>query len=312
MQTFEDVTFTSFVAVQPLCSLLKQSLTRKPSRLITSFGDKLCLWNEDLELLREVIFEDTKKITSVIQLMDGKLAIGFNNGRVLLVNSNTFEIDVSLDKACVLSIIQLRNGLLVHGGNDHLIRLWDVYRENPICLSIFSEASNILRIFQLRDGRIAYTSCMYQVHILELQNRELVSTGLKAKCLDRRYMRTILQLDDHTLIVGGEERIIIFDLATLIRKKVVRIDSTITQMVPWKGRILCVGTSRSIWSVNEQGYDMQTLVEFEKHHLVLAIEVTSKNLVVGCDSGLFFFDLSGTMLRTVKCGVENWFMSFCS
>ncbi len=304
MQTFEDVTFTSLDSVQPLAALLKNKFRlKKPCRILTGGLDILHIWSNELELLQQVQLNDRAKYDEVYcstQLQDGRIAIGFSNGLVIIVNDHTLKIVAELrnDNRSIWTMAQLRNGLLVCGGDEGNLRLWNLHDKNgPTCTHKFPDNGNIRKVIQLRDGRLALSSFTYTVHLLQVVNQEIQSTGPKARILGSGYVRAMLQIDDNTLLTGGDEQNLVFyDLKTLNRTRQIAIYSTIWNFVPLdSGRILYCGSSGAVHSVNERGEDSITICEENKYSVNIA--ATNKYIVTGCNNVVIFFDHTGKKVK---------------
>jgi WD40 repeat protein len=306
MQTFEDVVFTSRESAQSLTTLLKKQFARKRPKLFLAGGsNKLVVWSEELEIVKKVQLgpdndSDYDQIYSGAQLSDGRIALGYRNGLVVLVNNQTLEIETILreDTQSIWTVAQLRNGMLVCGGDEGNLRLWNLFHEDgPKCISKYHENSNIRKVIQLWDGRIIFSSFLHSLTILELAHGELKSTGLTAPMSNSAYLRAIVQLDENTLLAAGdEEKIDFYDLRTLQRTRQIALDTTVWNFAPWKdGQYLHAGSSGNVSYYNVKSEEQGKVVVANKYTVGFA--ATNKYIACGSSDGVIFYDLHGRIAK---------------
>lgn len=177
---------------------------------------------------------------SLIQLEDGRLVSGGNDGMIKLFDKMSLECldSFKAHSNWVTSLHQLHDGRLISGGNDSQIIVWNIFTFKKI--TSFQGHSNWVTSFtQLSDGRLVSGGNDNMIKFWNMTNFECVDS-FKAGSYE---VTSLLELDDGRLVSGGIDNMIKFwDVTThLCLYSIKAHTSCVTSLVQLKNKSLVSG-----------------------------------------------------------------------
>ena len=118
----------------------------------------------------------------------------------------------------VSHVIQLTDGRLVSGGDDHTLRIWDTISGSCL-MTLEGNNDSVRSVIQLTDGRLV--SC-------SVDNTLKIWSAISGVCLmtlegDTGYMTCMVQLTDGRLVFSSNDRAIrIWNIMSLSQQKWIR------------------------------------------------------------------------------------------
>ena len=211
--------------------------------------NKLNKVTQDVSKIQVATTITTKyKIISLCILKDKRLVSGDFYGSIEVYDKSyqtQFHIEHAHDDG-VLSLCALRNGELLSGGKDNLIKVWRINQDDFYIIdTLYGHTESVWKIIELKDGRISSCSdneirirndyrCIKTlkvyslISIIEMNNfiisshgpllriwdestYECIQTIKSVKCLSEN---GLAKLNDNTVIVGGDSVIYLVDIKT--------------------------------------------------------------------------------------------------
>ncbi len=299
MQTFlADVHFTEHsISSQALQNLLKQTIASKQQLFLTGGDNLIHIWNEKLEIIKttEIVSSEKKHdsgtVYSCTQLHDGRIAIGFERGLILILNRYTLHVELTLNPSTfsVWTMVQLKNGLLATAGDDCKILLWDVTTGKR--KYEHTEKNNIRKLFELRDGRLVLGGFDRDILFFDVTNGLRKTPAMLSGHTDNP--RDIIQTDDNTLVSGGDDRRIFFwDLEKLTAIKKIEIPTTCWSLVLLpEGNISVAGNSGEVVVIDTSKEELSLKVAVSETKHIVATCLINQYIVTGRNEAVIIYNL---------------------
>ena len=119
---------------------------------------------------------DENYVTCVIQLLNGNIVIGCNNGNLIIFN--TYETNISILEGHTKSVnclIKLSDGNFVSGSDDNTLKIWN--KDDGTCIHILNEhTGGVTCVIQLFNGNIVSGSKDNTLKIWNKDNGSCIDT----------------------------------------------------------------------------------------------------------------------------------------
>ena len=212
-------------------------------------------------------------IYTILQLKDGRLASGGNDGAINIYNKQTFKPDLTINEhsSNVYHLIQLKNGNLVSCSNsDHTINLYELIENNNYKLLYSINVGNDNYPYKIREiengeiGLVAYNSIIFYLNINDELNEDF---NIKQNKDQIGYYRNMIAVKPGELVIcGNENKIQFFDLNSRKLKEIININRNIHYrkqdlLCMINDKCLCVG-----------GQDKISLIDVYQKNIIREIE----------------------------------------
>jgi len=244
-----------------------------------------------------------KEIYTILQLQDGRLASGGNDGVINIYNKETFKPEFTIfeHSNSIYDLIQLKNGNLVScSHNDKKMNLYQLLENNKYKLLSQINVGNdncprkIVELENDEIGLVAYNSIIFYLNINNKLDEDFNIKPNQNQIGNYRYM---ISVKPGELVISGDaDKIQFFELNSRKLKEIININRDIrwspdNLLCMMNERCLCVG-----------GTDKITIIDVYQKSIIREIE----------DKGVHFclYKLTDNILLTGnKCDITQWKIS---
>ena len=237
-----------------------------------------------------------KAIYTILQLQDGRLASGGNDGSVIIYNKQTFipEITIKKHTKSIYDIIQLKNGnLLSCSYDDKIMNEYKINENNTykVLSSINAgKDNNPYKIVELQNneiGLVAYNNIIFYTNI----NNNL-NENFKIKYDNKQigqYYEMICVTPEELVISGNEKKIQFFELKSRKLKEIIKLNRNIcwspcNLLCMMNERCLCVGGENKITIIDV--YNKNIINEIKESGVNMCLyKLNDTTLLSGNDNG---------------------------
>jgi len=253
-----------------------------------------------------------KSIYTILQLQDGRLASGGNDGSIIIYNKQTFtpELTIKEHQDSVFDIIQLKNGnLLSCSHDDKTMKEYKLNENNTYqvlsTVNVGEDKDNYPRqIVELENNEIGLIAENNIIFYLNINNK--LDEDFKIKSNDNQigqYYEMLPVKPGELVITGNKDKIQFFELNTRKLKEIININRDIR----WKGivlcmineRCLCVGGANKITLIDVYNKNIISEVEESGTHRCL-YKLNDNILLIGKDSDITQWRINGNNLTFVN------------
>ena len=236
-----------------------------------------------------------KNINTIIQLQDGRLASGGNDGSIIIYNSKTFEPEITIKEhsSNIYDLIQLKNGNVVScSSNDKMMNVYEINENNnyklisQINAGKDNEPRQIVELENGEIGLVAYNSIIFYLNINNKLNEDFF---IKFNDNQIGKYRGMLSVRKGELVISGENKIQFFELDSRKLKEIIKINSDIcwapfNLLCMMNERCLCVGGKNKITLIDI--YNKNIIREIEENGVNYCLcKLNDNTLLIGKDSG---------------------------
>ena len=237
-----------------------------------------------------------KEIYTILQLQDGRLASGGNDGSIIIYNKQTFvpELTIKKHKDSIYDIIQLKNGnLLSCSRNDKTMNEYKLNENNTyqVLSTVNVGQDNYPRqIVELENNEIGLVAYNHIIFYLNINNK--LDEDFKIKSDDNQIgvFCEMLPVKPGELVIGGvTDKIQFFELNTRKLKEIININRDIcwspnNLLCMMNERCLCVGGANKITIIDV--YNKNIISEVEENGVNRCLYKLNDNiLLTGKDNG---------------------------
>ncbi len=237
-----------------------------------------------------------KGINTILQLQDGRLASGGEDGSIIIYNKQTFvpELTIKKHKDSIYDIIQLKNGnLLSCSRNDKTMNEYKLNENNTyqVLSTVNVGQDNIPRqIVELENNEIGLVAYNHIIFYLNINNK--LDEDFKIKSDDNQIgvFCEMLPVKPGELVIGGvTDKIQFFELNTRKLKEIINIKRDIcwspnNLLCMMNERCLCVGGANKITIIDV--YNKNIISEVEENGFNRCLYKLNDNiLLTGKDNG---------------------------
>ena len=242
-------------------------------------------------------------IHTIIQLQDGRLVSGGNDGSIIIYNQKTFEPEMTIKEHSknIYDIIQLKNGNLVScSSDDKKMNVYKINENNNYKLISQVDAGKDncpLQIQELENGEIGLVAYNSIIFYLNINNKLDEDFNIKFNDNQIGQFYEMLPVKKGELVLsGGKDKIQFFELNSRKLKEIININRDIrwtpdNLLCMMNERCLCVG-----------GKDKITLIDVYQKSIIREIE----------DKGVHkcLYKLNDNILLTGNdCDITQWKIS---
>ena len=254
-----------------------------------------------------------KNIYTILQLQDGRLASGGDDGSIIIYNKQTFvpELTIKEHEDKIYDIIQLKNGnLLSCSFNDKTMNEYKLNENNTYqvlsTVNVGQDKDNYPRqIVELENNEIGLVAQNYIIFYLNINNK--LDEDFKIKKDDNQIgaFREMLPVKPGELvIVGDKDKIQFFELNTRKLKEIININRDIhwspsNLLCLMNERCLCVGGENKITIIDVYNKNIISEVEENGTHRCL-YKLNDNILLTGKDSDITQWRINGNNLTFVN------------
>ena len=237
---------------------------------------------------------------TIIQLQDGRLASGGNDGSIVIYNQKTFEQEMIIKEhtQSIYDLIQLKNGNLVSCSNDDKkMNEYQIYENNTYKLisqvtvaKYGDKGNNLYKIQELENGEIGLVAYNLIIFYLNLNNK--LDEDFKIVASDEQignYIDMMVVKPDELVIVGGKDKIQFFDIKSRQLKEIISFNRDI-RWIPGNvlcmlnERCLCIGGKEKITIIDIHNKNIIQEVQHNFVHYCL-LKLNDNILLTGSDKG---------------------------
>ena len=237
-----------------------------------------------------------KGINTILQLQDGRLASGGEDGSIIIYNKQTFvpELTIKEHKDTIYDIIQLKNGnLLSCSYNDKTMNEYKLNENNTyqVLSTVNVGQDNYPRqIVELENNEIGLVAYNHIIFYLNINNK--LDEDFKIKSDDNQIgvFCEMLPVKPGELVIGGvTDKIQFFELNTRKLKEIININRDIhwspsNLLCMMNERCLCVGGKNKITIIDV--YNKNIISEVEENGVNRCLYKFNDNiLLTGKDNG---------------------------
>ena len=260
-------------------------------------------------------------INTILQLKDGRLASGGNDGAINIYNKQTFKPDLTINEHSkdVRHITQLKNGNLVSCSyNDHTINLYELIENNnyKLLYSInVGNDNNPRKIREIENGEIGLVAGNSIIFYLNINDELNEDFNIKQNKDQIGYYYNMIAVKPGELVIcGGLNKIQFFDLNSRKLKEIININRTIyyspqESLCMINDKCLCVGGGDKISLIDVYQKNIIREIEDKGYHRCL-FKLNDNILLSGKDNGdITQWKISQTNLTLVhkkEKSHENW------
>ena len=262
----------------------------------------------------ELRHHGNETIYSILQLQDGRLASGGNDGSIIIYNKQTFvpELTIKEHQDTVYDIIQLKNGnLLSCSHDDKTMKEYKLNENNTYqvlsTVNVGQDKDNYPRqIVELENneiGLVAYNNIIFYSNI----NNNLINyykINYNSSYIGN-YYEMILVKPGELVIAGSEDLIQFFEIDTKEFKEIINIKRDIhyppsNLLCMMNERCLCVGGKNKITIIDVYNKNIISEVEERGVHRCL-YKLNDNILLTGNNNGdIIEWKINGNNLLFVK------------
>ena len=237
-----------------------------------------------------------KGINTILQLQDGRLASGGEDGSIIIYNKQTFvpELTIKKHKDSIYDIIQLKNGnLLSCSRNDKTMNEYKLNENNTyqVLSTVNVGQDNYPRqIVELENNEIGLVAYNHIIFYLNINNK--LDEDFKIKSDDNQIgvFCEMLPVKPGELVIGGvTDKIQFFELNTRKLKEIININRDIhwspsNLLCMMNERCLCVGGKNKITIIDVYNKNIISEVEENGNHRCL-YKLNDNILLTGKNNG---------------------------
>ena len=234
-------------------------------------------------------------IYTILQLKDGRLASGGNDGAINIYNKQTFKPDLTINEhsSSVYHLIQLKNGNLVSCSyNDQTINLYELIENNNYKLLYSINVGNDNYPNKIREiengeiGLVAWNSIIFYLNINDELNEDF---NIKQNKDQIGYYYNMIAVKPGELVICGENKIQFFDLNSRKLKEIININRNIYYYLQdllcmINDKCLCVGGQDKISLIDVYQKNIIKEIEDKGVHICL-FKLNDNILLSGKDNG---------------------------
>ena len=254
-----------------------------------------------------------KPIYTLLQLQDGRLASGGDDGSIIIYNKQTFtpELTIKEHKDSIYDIIQLKNGnLLSCSYNDKTMNEYKINENNTYqVLSTVNvgqdKDNNPRQIVELENNEIGLVTYKHIIFYLNINNK--LDEDFKIKSDDNQigvFCEMLPVKPGELVITGHKDKIQFFELNTRKLKEIININRDIcwnpsNLLCMMNERCLCVGGKNKITIIDV--YNKNIISEVEENGVNRCLYKLNDNfLLTGKDSDITQWRINGNNLTFVN------------
>ena len=218
-------------------------------------------------------------IHTIIQLQDGRLVSGGNDGSIIIYNQKTFEPEMTIKEHSknIYDIIQLKNGNLVSCSyDDKKMNVYKINENNNYKLISQVDAGKDNSPFQIQElengeiGLVAYNSIIFYLNI----NNKL-DEDFNIKFNDNqigRFLEMLPVKKGELVLCGEKDKIQFFELNSRKLKEIININRDIH----WRAsKLLCMINERCLCV---GGANKITLIDIYNKNIIREIEESGTHI----------------------------------
>ena len=235
-----------------------------------------------------------KSINTILQLKDGRLASGGNDGAINIYNKQTFKPDLTINEhsSSVYHLIQLKNGNLVScSGSDHTINLYELIENNnyKLLYSInVGNDNNPRKIREIENGEIGLVAGNSIIFYLNINDELNEDFNIKQNKDQIGYYYNMIAVKPGELVICGENKIQFFDLNSRKLKEIINIGRDIrwtpsNLLCMMNDRCLCVGGGEKITLIDVYNKSVIREVQEAGAHICL-LKLNDNILLTGTNN----------------------------
>ena len=237
-----------------------------------------------------------KYIYTILQLQDGRLASGGDDGSIIIYNKQTFvpELTIKKHKDSIYDIIQLKNGnLLSCSRNDKTMNEYKLNENNTyqVLSTVNVGQDNYPRqIVELENNEIGLVAYNHIIFYLNINNK--LDEDFKIKSDDNQigvFCEMLPVKPGELVIAGAKDKIQFFELNTRKLKEIININRDIhwtpnNLLCMMNERCLCVGGANKITIIDVYNKNIISEVEESGAHICL-YKLNDNILLTGKNNG---------------------------
>ena len=237
-----------------------------------------------------------KGINTILQLQDGRLASGGEDGSIIIYNKQTFvpELTIKKHKDSIYDIIQLKNGnLLSCSRNDKTMNEYKLNENNTyqVLSTVNVGQDNYPRqIVELENNEIGLVAYNHIIFYLNINNK--LDEDFKIKSDDNQigvFCEMLPVKPGELVIAGAKDKIQFFELNTRKLKEIININRDIhwtpsNLLCMMNERCLCVGGANKITIIDVYNKNIISEVEESGAHICL-YKLNDNILLTGKNNG---------------------------
>ena len=250
-------------------------------------------------------------IHTIIQLQDGRLVSGGNDGSIIIYNQKTFEPEMTIKEHSknIYDIIQLKNGNLVSCSyDDKKMNVYKINENNNYKLISQVDAGKDNSPFQIQElengeiGLVAYNSIIFYLNI---NNKLDEDFNIKFNDNQIGQFYEMLPVKKGELVLsGGKDKIQFFELNSRKLKEIININRDIRWtasklLCMINERCLCVGGANKITIIDVYNKNIISEIEESGAHRCL-YKLNDNILLTGKDSDITQWRINGNNLTFVN------------
>ena len=250
-------------------------------------------------------------IYTLLQLQDGRLASGGNDGSIIIYSKQTFtpELTIKEHKDSIWDIIQLKNGnLLSCSNNDKIMNEYKINENNTYqVLSTVNagQDNNPRQIVELENNEIGLVACNHIIFYLNINNK--LDEDFKIKYDDNQiglFYEMLPVKPGELVIAGKKDKIQFFELNTRKLKEIININRDIhwapsNLLCMMNERCLCVGGENKISIIDVYNKNIISEIEESGNHRCL-YKLNDNILLTGKDCDITQWKINGNNLTLVS------------
>ena len=237
-----------------------------------------------------------KEIYTIIQLQDGRLASGGNDGSIIIYNQKTFEPEMSIKEhsSTIYDIIQLKNGNLIScSSNDKKMNVYQINENNNYKLITQVDAGNDnypRQIQELENGEIGLVAQNSIIFYLNINNKLDEDFNIKFNDNQIGQFYEMLPVKKGELVLcGNKDKIQFFELNSRKLKEIININRDIhwtpsNLLCMINERCLCVGGANKITLIDVNNKNIIKEIEETGAHICLC-KLNDNILLTGTNNG---------------------------
>ena len=252
-----------------------------------------------------------KSIYTLLQLQDGRLASGGDDGSIIIYNKQTFtpELTIKEHKDSIYDIIQLKNGnLLSCSYNDKTMNEYKINENNTYqVLSTVNtgQDNNPRQIVELENNEIGLVAYKHIIFYLNINNK--LDEDFKIKYDDNQigqFMEMLPVKPGELVIAGQKDKIQFFELNTRKLKEIININRDIhwtpsNLLCMMNERCLCVGGANKITIIDVYNKNIISEIEESGVHYCL-YKLNDNILLTGKDYDITQWKINGNNLTFIS------------
>ena len=214
----------------------------------------------------KLTYHGNNSIYTIIQLQDGRLASGGNDGSIIIYDQNNFEPEITIKEHSkgIFDIIQLKNGNLISCSyDDKTINEYENKTYRLISQIKVGKDKSPRQIKELNNGQIGLVASNSIIFYLNLNNKLDEDFIIKSNDNQIGKYYEMLQVNPEEIVISGEnDKIQFFEINSRKLKEIINI----YRDIHWSpGNVLCM--------INEKclcvgGQDKITLIDVYNKNII--------------------------------------------